>query len=191
MKALTTWPQPRPRPRGPRWHWGLQEEHKSLINMGQYMHSRITTHKFNICLHLTNKEFQRWLRQEARQHMPVDTGLEDTTPSPVLECHAQLPTWTAPRGPDLPRAANFKRQQQAKFARKHFPVTHRQTRGSTSGSRVPAPNIADHTAPQYSQLRLPNSSTPGTNHSRRHFDRHWFIGSTSITCGRADKFLWC
>ena len=23
------------------------------------------------------------------------------------------------------------------------------------------------------------------------FDRHWFIGSTSITCGRADKFLWC
>ena len=82
MKALTTWPWPRPRPRGPRWHRGLHVEHKSLINMGQYMHSRITTHKFNICLHLTNKEFQRRQRQEARQHVPVDTGSEDTTPSP-------------------------------------------------------------------------------------------------------------
>ena len=60
-----------------------------------------------------------------------------------------------------------------------------------SVSSAATTTIADHTAPQYSQLRLRNSSTPGTNHSRRHFDRHWFIGSTSITCGRANKFLWC
>ena len=68
-----------------------------------------------------------------------------------------------------------------------------QTQQEYSHAQLPenATSIADHTAPQYSQLRLPNSSTPGTNHSRRHFDRHWFIGSTSITCGRADKFLWC
>ena len=178
MKALTTWPRPRLRPRGPRWHRGLHEEHKSLINMGQYMHSRITTNKFNICLHLTNKEFQWWLRQEAKQHVPVDTSSEDTM------CWSATPSY-------LPKAANFKRQQQAKLARKHFPVTHKQSRGSRTVSRVPAPNIADHTAPQYSQLWLPNSSTSGTNHSRRHYDRHWFIGSTSITCGIEDKFLWC
>ena len=36
--------------------------------------------------------------------------------------------------------------------------------------------IAEHTAPQYSQLRLPNSSTSGTNHSKWHFHRPWFIG---------------
>ena len=191
MKALTTWPRLRLRPCGPHWHRGLHEEHKSLINMGQYMHSCITTHKFNICLHLTNKEFQRRRRQEARQHVPVDPGSEDTTPSPRVGVPRPAPHMDGATRPDLPRAANFKRQQRAKLARKHFPVTHTQTRGSTTGSRVPAPNIADHTAPQYSQLRLPNSSTPGTNHSRRHFDRHWFIGSTSITCGRADKFLWC
>ena len=85
------------------------------------------------------------------------TSSEDTTLAHVLECHAQLPTWTAPRGPDLPE-----HQLQTGTAGQ----THQETLPGNTHTvewfhdRVPGSGMkywGPH-RPQYSQLRLHNSS---------------------------------
>ena len=67
----------------PRWHRGLHEEHKSLINMGQYICTHVNdSHVQYLSPPDKHRQFQRRRWQEARQHVPVDSGSEDTTPSP-------------------------------------------------------------------------------------------------------------
>ena len=119
------------------------------------------------------------IRHQLGRHHTKPTCWSVTPSSPLGRCHAvptflERPTSNWNSRPNSP--GNTSRQHtDSRVVPRQVPGFRRQILRTTQYR-----NIAN----------IPNSLTPGTNHSRRHFNRHWFIGSTSITCGRAETFLW-